>query len=195
MLAEQYPNLKRGLWWLLAVSVVRHHRGFRRMDLMGVYQVCSLWWESYQVCSLWWESTRFVRLTRAPRRHPEQDDFDGSKAIYCNISYLRISRHDMTWSDMVCPFGPPRRITCLLLWNTVPGSCALLLASTLPHPLPHPPPLGPYLFLSLLSLFMLLLFVLSLLDFCLLLSPFLPPVLMCVLLFLSPSLMLQYLPL
>lgn len=39
LLAEQYPGLKRGLWWLLAVSVVRHHHGFRRMNLAGVYQV------------------------------------------------------------------------------------------------------------------------------------------------------------
>lgn len=39
VLAEQYPGLKRGLWWLLAVSVVRHHHGFRRMNLNGVYQV------------------------------------------------------------------------------------------------------------------------------------------------------------
>ncbi|CAM9581375.1 unnamed protein product [Chrysoparadoxa australica] len=30
-LAEKYPALKRGLWWSLAVSVVRNHRGFRRM--------------------------------------------------------------------------------------------------------------------------------------------------------------------
>eukprot|EP00903_Cladosiphon_okamuranus_P022319 g20525.t1 len=39
ILAEQYPGLKRGLWWLLAVSVVRHHDGFRRMNLAGVYQL------------------------------------------------------------------------------------------------------------------------------------------------------------
>lgn len=38
MLAEQYPGLKRGLWWLLAVSVVRHHHGFGRMNLACVYQ-------------------------------------------------------------------------------------------------------------------------------------------------------------
>lgn len=53
LLAEQYPGLKRGLWWLLAVSVVRHHHGFRRMNLAGVYQVkyvlllgqyLFLWW-------------------------------------------------------------------------------------------------------------------------------------------------------
>lgn len=39
ILADHYPALKRGLWWLLASSVVRHHHGFRMMDLAGVYQV------------------------------------------------------------------------------------------------------------------------------------------------------------
>eukprot|EP00953_Heterococcus_sp_UTEX-ZZ885_P003381 2357-Heterococcus_DN1.PRE.1 len=31
--AEYMPELSRGLWWSLAVSAVRHHRGFRRMSL------------------------------------------------------------------------------------------------------------------------------------------------------------------
>ncbi|KAG5183566.1 Sodium/hydrogen exchanger family-domain-containing protein [Tribonema minus] len=32
-MAEDMPELNRGLWWSLAVSVMRHHRGFRRMTL------------------------------------------------------------------------------------------------------------------------------------------------------------------